>query len=143
MFITDIVDEECDLDASVLTTHCVQRSDVHFERGLGGVVHFIESDPNNVASTLERRGRVLHSQEATGARTAKEHWKASLDIEIRRTLRHYHAHEMILWKAIANLEQRREWDLKQLEREEDGEGYYVPGWEEVQSDYEPTECGNE
>jgi len=47
---------------------------------------------------------------------------------------------MILRRAIANLEQMREWDLKQLE---DGEDYYVPGWGEVGSDYQPTEYGNE
>ncbi len=68
-----------------------------------------------------------------------------MDIEIERTEQYYHAQEMILRRAIANLEQMYEWDLKQLERKK-GEGeedYFVPGWGEVESDYQPTEYGNE
>jgi hypothetical protein len=151
MLIINAVDEDCDSDASKVKKLRMQRGSEDPEKGLGGVAPIFERNPDNVASTLEWRGRALHSQEATQAttsssrqqKTAKERWKASLDIEIGRTLQHYHAQELILRRAIANLEQMRESDLKQLEREKDGEDYYVPGWGEVQSDYQPTEYGDE
>ncbi len=148
MFIADAVGEGCDSDKSTVTTPCMQQDSEDPEKGLGSVKPFIERNPDNMASTLEWRRRVLHSQDATQASTsssrqqptAKERWQASLDSEIERTVKHYHAQEMILQRAITNLEQMRELDLKQLEDEED---YYVPGWGDVQSDYQPTECGNE
>jgi hypothetical protein len=151
MFIADVVDEECDFDASALATHRVQRSYEHSEKGLGGVAPFIERNTDNVASTLEWRGSVLHSQEASQAttsssrqqKTAKERWQESLDNEVGRTLQQYRAQEMVLRKTIANLKKLCESDLKQLETEKDGEDYSVLGWGEVQSDYEPTECGDE
>jgi len=148
MFIADAVGEGCDSDKSTVTTPCMQQDSEDPEKGLGSVKPFIERNPDNMASTLEWRRRVLHSQVATQAATssprqrptAKERWQASVDSEMDRTVQHYRAQEMNLQRAIANLEQMREWDLKQLE---DGEDYYVPGWGEVESDYQPTEYGNE
>lgn len=41
-------------------------------------------------------------------------------------------------------EQRHEEAMKELEREgKDGEDYSVAEWWEVQSDCQPTECGND
>jgi len=148
MFTADAVDEDCDSEASKFTNLRMQHGSEDPEKGLGDVAPFIERNPGKATSTLEWRGRVLHPQEAAQVTTsssrqqptAKERWQASLDSEIERTVKHYHAQEMILQRAITNLEQMRELDLKQLEDEED---YYVPGWGDVQSDYQPTECGNE
>jgi hypothetical protein len=151
MFIADAVDEYYDSDSSKVTTIRMQRGSEDAEKELDSVASFMERNPDNVAPTLEWRGRALHSQGATQAATssprqqltAKERWQASLDIKIEQTKQHYYALEMILRRAIAKLEQMRELDLKQLEREEGEEDYFVPGWEEVQSDYQPTEYGDE
>src|SRR5258708_3617404 len=144
MFIVDTVDEDCDSSVSTVGKPRMQRDSEDPEKELGGVVPFIERNPDNMASTLEWRGRVLHPQEAATSsswqqQTAKERWQASMDIEIERTVQHYRAQEMILRRQIAMLE----WDLKQWKRENDEEDYFVPGWGDVQSDYQPTECGNE
>src|SRR5712691_17300 len=122
MFTTDAVDEDCDSEASKFTNPRMQRGSEDPEKGLGDVAPFIERNPGKATSTLEWRGRVLHPQEAAQVTTsssrqqptAKERWQASLDSEIERTVQHYNAQEMILQRAIANLEQMREWDLKQL-----------------------------
>jgi hypothetical protein len=39
--------------------------------------------------------------------------------------------------------QRYEWDMKKLEKEKDEEDYPVTEWWGVQSEYQPTECGND
>jgi hypothetical protein len=102
------------------------------ENGLGGVAPFVEKNPD---STLEWRGRVLHSQKATQAtssrqqQTAEERWRASLEIEIERKRRHYQEQEKILEREVVKLEQRYAWDMKQLEKEEkDEENYSVAAW---------------
>ena len=116
------------------------------ENGLGGVAPFVERNPD---STLEWRGRVLHSQKATQAtssrqqQTAEERWRASLEIEIERIRRHYQEQEKILEREVVKLEQRYAWDMKQLEKEKDEENYSVAKWWEVESDYQPTECSND
>ncbi len=47
-------------------------------------------------------------------------------------------------REVVKLEQRFELALKQLEKEEeDEEGYPIAQWWEVESDYQPTECGND
>jgi hypothetical protein len=150
MFIADGVDEDCDSDASTATNPHMQRGSEDSEKGLGSVAPFIERNPDNVASTLEWRGRVLHSQEATQAttsrqqHTAEERWRASLEIEIERIRQHYHKLERILEGEIVKHKQRYEWAIKQLEEGEKDEEYYsVAEWWEVQSDYQPTECGND
>ncbi len=151
MFNANTVDEDCDSDMSSITKPRMQRGSEDPEKGLGGVAPSFERNPDNVASTLEWRERVLHPKEATRAttsssrqqKTAEQRWSASLEIEIERTRQPYHAQEMVLRRAIANLEQLYEWDLEQLEREKGEEDYFVPGWGEVQSDYQPTEYSNE
>jgi hypothetical protein len=102
-----------------------------------------------VASTLEWRRSVLHSQEATQAtssrqqHTAEERWRASLVIEIERIRQYYREQEKIL-EEIVKHQQRYKLAIEQLEKEEkDEEDYSVAGWWEVQSDYQPTECGND
>ena len=96
------------------------------ENGLGGVAPFMER-------TSSRQQQ-----------TAEERWRASLEIEIERIRRHYQEQEKILEREVVKLEQRYAWDMKQLEREEkDEENYSVAKWWEVESDYQPTECGND
>jgi hypothetical protein len=125
-----IVDEDCDSDAppSMVTKDSHTHRDT--KKGLlGSVASFIE---RNLDSPRQR-----HT-------TAEERWRASLEIEIERIRRHFHMQEGILEKEIVKLEQMYERDMKQLEKEEkDEEEYPVAGWGEVQSDYEPTECGDD
>jgi hypothetical protein len=128
----------------------MQRGSRNPEKGPSGVAPFIERNPDNVASTLEWRARVLHSQEATQTtssrqqHTAEERWRASLKKEIRRIRRHYHKQERFLEEEIVKHEERYKVAIEQLEQEEkDEEGYSVAEWWEVQSDYQPTECGND
>ena len=92
----------------------------------------------------------MHSQrtaQATSSRqqqTAEERWSASLEVEIERIRRHFHEQEMVLEREIVKLEQMYKWDMKQLEQEDnDEESYPVAEWQEDQSDYQPTECGND
>jgi hypothetical protein len=94
--------------------------------------------------------RVLHSQEAaqtTSSRqqhTAEERWRASLKKEIKRIRRHYHEQERFLEGEIVKHEERYKVAIEQLEKgEKDEEGCSVAEWWEVQSDYQPTECGND
>jgi hypothetical protein len=148
--ITDAVDEDCDSDASTVINRHMQRGSGNSEQGPGGVAHFIERDPDNVASTLECRGRVLHSQEATQTtssrqqHTAEERWRASLENEIERIRRHYREQERIMEREIVKHEERYKVAIEQLEQEEkDEEGYSVAEWWEVQSDYQRTECGDD
>jgi hypothetical protein len=154
MFIADAVDKDCDSYVITVTNPCMQRSSEDSETGPGSVAPFMGRNPDNVmvASTLEWRRRVLpvYSQrtaQATSSRqqqTAEERWSASLEVEIERIRRHFHEQEMVLEREIVKLEQMYEWDMKQLEQEEnDEENYPVAGWWEDQSDYQPTECGND
>ncbi|KAF8492821.1 hypothetical protein F5888DRAFT_1727824 [Russula emetica] len=152
MFIAEAVNEDCDSDASTITNPRMQGGSGVSEKGLpgGGVASLIERNLDNVASTLEWRGRVPHSQEATRAtssrrqHTAKERSRALSEIEIERIRQHYQKQERILKGEIVKHEQRYEWAIKQLEEEEkDKEDYSVAEWWEVQSDYQPTECGND
>jgi hypothetical protein len=126
MSIADVVDEDCDSDASTVTY------------------------PDNVAPTLERRGRVMHTQEVTQVtsswqqHTAEERWRGSLEIKIKQIRQHYHEQERILEGEIVKHQQRYEWAIEQLEKEgKDEVEYSVAEWWEVQSDYQPTECGND
>jgi len=138
-----------DVDSDAASTR-VQRGSGDSEKRLGGVAPFIERNPDNLASTLEWRVRVFHSQEATQASSsrrqhvARERWRASLEIEIERIGIHYHEQEKVLERAIAKLEQSYEREIKELEKEEkDEEDYPVAEWWEDRSDYQPTECSND
>jgi hypothetical protein len=111
------------------------------------VASSIDSEDNTdvIASTMEWRRMVMQSQkesQATSTRQHREgHSRAKLDAEIERIRRHYLKQEKILEREIVRLERRYEWTIAQLEREEqDEESYFVDGWEEVRSDYQPTEC---
>jgi TolA-binding protein len=126
----------------------LQRGSGNSEKGPSGVALFIERNPDNVASTLEWRERVLHSQEATQTtssrqqHTAEERWLASLKTEIEEIRRHYQKQERFMEEEIVKHEERHKLAIEQLEKEEkDEEGYSVAEWWEVQSDYQPTECG--
>ncbi|KAF8489377.1 hypothetical protein F5888DRAFT_1738804 [Russula emetica] len=139
MSIADVVDEDCDLDASTVTNTRMQRGSRYSEKGLGGVAPFIERNLGNVAPTLDWRGRVLHSQEATQATSSRQQHTAE-----ERIRQHYQKQEMILEGEIVKHVQRYELAIKQLEEwEKDEEDYPVPEWWEVQSDYQPTECGDD
>ncbi|KAF8502703.1 hypothetical protein F5888DRAFT_1631805 [Russula emetica] len=150
MSIADAVDEDCDSDTSTATNIHMQRSSGNPEKGQCGAAPFIERNLGNVASTLDWRGRVLHSREATQAtssrqqHTTEERKLASLEIKIERIRQHCHKQEMILEGEIVKHKQRYELAIKQLEEwEKDEEDYPVPEWWEVQSDYQPTECGDD
>jgi hypothetical protein len=118
------------------------------EKGLGGVAPFIERNPDNVTSTLERRRRVPHSQEdtqATSSRqqlTAEDRMRALMETEIQRVRQHYHEQEKVLEREIVKHQQRYELVLKSMESWGEEDDYPVADWWEVQSDYQPTECGN-
>ena len=150
MFITDVIDEDSDSDAaSTAAIYRMQRGSGDSKKRPDGVVPYIERNPDNLATTLEWRGRVLRSQEATQAsssrrkNTTKERWRASLETEIEGIREHYHKLEKVLDDEITKLEQSYEWEVKKLEKEEkDEEDYPVAEWWEVQSDYQPTECGD-
>jgi hypothetical protein len=73
--IADAVDDDCDSDASTATNLHIQRGSGDSEKGLDAVAPFIEWDLDNVASTLEWRGGVLHSQEVTQVTSSRQrHW---------------------------------------------------------------------
>jgi hypothetical protein len=150
MFIADAVDKGSDVNT--VHKYRMQCGSEDSEKGLGGVAPFVEKNSDDVASTLEWKGRILHSQKATQAttsssrqqQTAEERWHASLEIEIERIRGHYHEQERVLEREIVKLEQIYEWDVKQLEKEEnDEENYSVADRWEIQSDYQPTECGDD
>jgi hypothetical protein len=150
MFIADTVNEDCDSGASTVQNPHMQRGSGNSEKGPGDAAPFIERNPDNVASTLEWRARVLHSQEATQTtssrqqHTAEERWLASLENEIEEIRRHYHKQERFLEEEIVKHEERYKLAIEQLEKEEKDEGgYSVAEWWEVQSDYQPTECGDD
>jgi hypothetical protein len=99
---------------------------------------------------MESRRRVLHPQEVTQAisspqqDTAEERRGALLQTEIERIRQHYREQEKILEWEYAKLEQKYKEIRQQLEKEEsNGENYPVAEWWEVDSDYEPTLCGDE
>jgi hypothetical protein len=153
MFIADAVYEDCDSNVSTnITNQHMQRGGGYSEMILSGVAPFMERNQDNVASTLEWRWKVLQSQQATRAvtsssrhqQTAEEHRHASLESEIGRMRQHCHEQEKVLEREIVRLEQRYELDMKLLEKEANDEVNYpvAESWE-VQSDYQPTECGDD
>ena len=87
----------------------------------------------------------MQSQKETQATNTRQYRegrsRAKLDAEIERIRQHYHEQEKVLEREIVRLERRYEWTIAQLEREEQDDGSCsVDGWEEVRSDYQPTEC---
>ena len=146
MFTADAVDEDCVSNTSTNTNLAIQRGTKNLEKGLG-VAPFIERNSDKIASTLESRRRVLRSQEAIQAysisrqqRTTEERERALLEIEIERIRKHYQEQESILKREIM----MHELVIKQLKKEEEDEKYYPVDWSgEVQSDYQPTECGDD
>jgi hypothetical protein len=156
MFFANIVDEDCDSDTSTpATNQHMQRGKGDPEKGLGGVAPFIERNPgpDKMASTLEWRGRVLRSQEATGIQaptssrqqhTAEERRCASLEeLEIERIRRHYQKQERILEEEIEKHEKRYKEATEQLKREDKDKVVYSTDWWPVRPDYQPTECSDD
>jgi hypothetical protein len=153
MLIADDVDKDCDSDTGTSTNPSIQRSNADSERGLGGDDPFIERNQDIMTSTLEWRGRVLRSQEATQAttssrqpHTAKERRYPSLEeIEIERIEEHYREQEKILEEEVKKHKEMHKQAIEQLKTEEKyKEGYgYAADWWGVRpgSDYQPTECG--
>ena len=146
MYIADVADKDCDSDVSTNFTNLhMQRGSGFFEMALG----------DNVASTLEWRERVLQSQKsdaqaiASSSRqrqTAEERWHAKMEAEIAQIRQRFQEEEEMLERQIVNLEEAYKSQMKQLEEEEnDEQNYYVGELErwEVQSDYQPTECGDD
>ena len=153
IFITSAVDEECDLDVSTVINPHIQHCDKYSKKGPCSVTPFVEKNPDNVALTSERKGSVLHSQNAKQATssssrretTAKERqWLASLEADIKRTRQDFHEQAEVLKREIAKLEEYYEKDMKLLEEENNGENLSVMErrWG-VPSNYQPTECGEE
>ena len=142
MFIAVDAGEDYDSDASRVKNQHMQHDNGDSEKG---AAPFMKINPHNVASTLEWRGRVQLSQDATQAtqQTAEERRGASLEIEIERIRRHYQNQERVLERAIVELEQKYEQDVKRLENLNDEENYSVAEWWEIRSDYQPTECGSD
>jgi hypothetical protein len=153
MFIADAADEDCDPGVSAITNPHMQRGGEYSEMVLGGDAPFMEKRLDNVASTLEWREKVLQSQQAAAQaiasssrqrQTAEERWHAKLETEIEQIRQRFREEEEMLEREIVNLEERYELDMRQLEEEEnDDENYYVDEQWEVQSDYQPTECGDD
>jgi hypothetical protein len=109
------------------------------------VASSIEDNTDVIASTMEWRRMVMQSQKETQATNTRQYRegrsRAKLDAEIERIRQHYHEQEKVLEREIVRLERRYEWTIAQLEREEQDDGSCsVDGWEEVRSDYQPTEC---
>lgn len=109
------------------------------------VTSSIEDNTDAIASTMEWRRMVLQSQKESQATSTHQYRegrsRAKLDAEVQRIRQHYLKQEKILEREIVRLERRYEWTIAQLEREEQDDGSYsVDGWEEVRSDYQPTEC---
>ena len=136
MFTAYAVGEDCGSDTSTSTNPHIQRGTGDPEKGLGGVAPLIERNPDKMASTLEWRGRVLLSQEATQAsagprqqQTAEEHGRASLEeIEIDRIQKHYEELERVLEGQLVEHKKRHKWAIKELEKEKDEKHYPVDWW---------------
>jgi hypothetical protein len=154
MFIADYVDEDCDSDTvtSIIPKLRMQRGNEHSEKGLGDVTSVLERIPDDMVSTLEWRGKTLLSQkgyQATASssrlqQTAEERWRSSLETKIEQIRRGYQEQESILEREIVKLEQGYESVLEQLEKEEnDGEYYSITERWGIQSDYQPTEYGDD
>jgi hypothetical protein len=155
-FTADAVDEDCDSDMSPSTNPRIQRSTGDPEKGLG-VAPFIERNLDKMESTVEWRGRVLHSREATQASTCSgpsgqqhhtpaEYELASLDVEIEQIRQHYREQEGILNREIVKHKKRRKRAMKRLKKEEKDQKHYPADcdwWGGVRSDYQPTECGDD
>ena len=149
MYIADFADGECESAMRTFSNLHMPRGGTHPENGLVGIAPFIERNPRDyVSSTLEWRGKVLQSQQATlvatrrfrQQQTAKERQNESLENKIREIREDFRKER--LEREIVKLKQRHEENMKQLEEEENGEGYFVSESWEVQSDYQPTECGD-
>jgi hypothetical protein len=148
MSIADAVDEDCDSHASTNNTILhMQRGSEDSEKGLDGVPPFIRRNPDKMASTLEWRASVQHSQEPPQVtsshqrHTAEGRRDASLSTKIERIQQHYRRQEKVLEREIAKHEQRYKWAIEELEKEEKDEKDYER-WE-IQSDYQPTECDDD
>jgi glycine/D-amino acid oxidase-like deaminating enzyme len=133
----------CDSGASTATSLSIQRGNKQPEKR---VVPFIKGDPDNVASTLEWRRRVMHSQEATQASNSRQRQTAE-NIEIEGIRRRCREREIMLEREIKMHEERyAEWLIEELEGEEKDEkkdhSAASPGWWDPQSDYQRTECGD-
>jgi hypothetical protein len=119
MFISNVVDEDCDLHACTVTNPHIQRDSEVPEKGLGGVPTFIER-------TLEWRARVQGLQEATQdiassrqQHTIEECRHASL--EIKQIQQRYQELERILEDEIVKHKQRYKLMIEQLKEEEKDE----------------------
>jgi hypothetical protein len=151
IFTADGVNGDCESDTSTTTNLHIQRGTGDPEKGLGDVAPLIGNNPDKIASTLEWRGRVLRSQEATQAttssrqqHTAEERRCASLEeLEIERIRRHYQRQERILEEEIEKHEERYKEAVEQLKKEDKDKAVYSADWWPVRSDYQPTECGDD
>ena len=153
MFTADAVDEDCGSDTSTTTNPHIQRGTGDPEKGLGSVVPLIERNPDKMTSTLGLRGKVLLLKEATQASTSSrqqhtaddsELGRASLEeIEIDHIQKHYEELERVLEGQLVEHKKRHKWAIKELEREKDEKRYPADWWGGVQSDYQPTECGDD
>ena len=152
MFTANAVDEDCGSDTSTTANPSIQRGTGHPEKGVSGVAPLIERNPDKITSTLEWRGRVLHSQEAAQASTisrqqhaAEERGHASLEeIEIDQIREHYQELERVLEGELVEHKKRYRLAIKDLKREEKEEKRYsADWWGGVQSDYQPTECSDD
>lgn len=137
VFISNVVDEDCDLHACTVTNPHIQRGSESSEEGLGGVPTFIER-------TLESRARVQGSQETTQdtassrqQHTTEECRHASLEIE--QIQQRYQELEKILEDEIVKHKQRYKLMVEQLKEEEKDEKVDAG----VQLDYQPTEYGDD
>ena len=151
MYIANPADEDCETAMSTIQNLHMPRGGTDPENGLRGIAPFLERDPPDyVSSTLEWRGKVLQSQQATlvatrrfrQQQTAKERQGESLENKIREIREDFRKKEERLEKEIVKLKKRHEENMKQLEEEENDGGYFVSESWEVQSDYQPTECGD-
>jgi hypothetical protein len=155
MPIAEAVDEDCDSNTSTSTNPHIQRGKEDPEKGLLGVVApFIERNPDNMASTLEWRGRFLRPQEATGIQATttssrqqhaaeERRCASSEELEIERIRRHYQKQERILEEEIKKHEKRYKEVIEQLKKEDKDKVVYSADWWPVQPDYQPTECGDD
>jgi hypothetical protein len=138
MFISNVVDEDCDSHASTITNPQIQRRSESPEKGLGGVPTFIER-------TLEWRARVQGSQETTQDTASTRQPQHTTEgcrhasLEIEQIQQRYQELERILEDEIVKHKQRYKLIVERLKDEKvDTAGRWG-----VQSDYQATECGND
>ena len=65
------------------------------------------------------------------------------EIEIDHIQKHYEELERVLEGQLVEHKKRHKWAIKELEREKDEKRYPADWWGGVQSDYQPTECGDD